>query len=769
MKKAKVLLLLCVSFAIMFLLSSTAFADAGLSVSVTPGVYPGKTVISWVCKTYALYGLNAQSYNINIDGEFVATVDKNTNSYSVVLIPGVHTATVTAKLSATASKSTTEEFYVSKSSNYKTVTYKVVDGDVTPGLQVAKHGDEIKISEIVPKKTGKYVFAGWATTKGASKAQYQPGDSYTDDKDITLYPVWRKYYISGSCGENVKYHLFSDGELSIDGYGAMNDYGKSDMPWYDYFDVIKKVTITGDVTSVGNYAFAYCSNLAEVVITDNVTKIGKYAFFKCYALEDVTFPGKLIEIDRDAFCDCTGLKEIILPDSVSEMDSYVFRNCSSLTKVKISKSMTYIPFDLFYDCSNLETVILPEGVTEIKAEAFYNCSSLKEISIPDSVINLNGDAIFYGCEALESVVIPSGTTQIGDECFYGCTSLNNVKIPETVTWIDDSAFENCTSFADITLPNDITYIGQSTFRNSGYYNNPDNWDGDILYYNYIMLDVNRSLSGECIIKPGTKVIPDNFLFSNCEQLTSVRFPFGLRNIGGTTFSKCTRLKEVCIPETVIAITENPFYQCDNLERIYYSGTLEQWKECCSVELDGVEIICNSNVYDVATPKANYENGEIEKNSLIELFSDTSGATVYYTTNGEMPTVNSEKYVNPILINDDVEIKAIAVKEGYKDSSVATFSFNVKKHSLINYEATYKKASTYYKVYIDSEKPIDNAFIHIGLFDSNGCFLSVVSEICEGDNYYIITVPLCTGADSIKTFIWTDDMQPMALSKKLKIN
>lgn len=48
----------------------------------------------------------------------------------------------------------------------------------------------------------------------------------------------------------------------------------------------------------------------------------------------------------------------------------------------------------------------------------------------------------------------------------------------------------------------------------------------------------------------------------------------------------------------------------------------------------------------------------------------SGATVYYTTNGENPTVASIQYVGPFDINETVTIKAIAIAEGRTQSSVA---------------------------------------------------------------------------------------------------
>ena len=49
----------------------------------------------------------------------------------------------------------------------------------------------------------------------------------------------------------------------------------------------------------------------------------------------------------------------------------------------------------------------------------------------------------------------------------------------------------------------------------------------------------------------------------------------------------------------------------------------------------------------------------------------SGATVYYTSNGDDPTDESTEYEEPFDITEDLTIKAIAVLDGYITSDVAT--------------------------------------------------------------------------------------------------
>lgn len=54
---------------------------------------------------------------------------------------------------------------------------------------------------------------------------------------------------------------------------------------------------------------------------------------------------------------------------------------------------------------------------------------------------------------------------------------------------------------------------------------------------------------------------------------------------------------------------------------------------------------------------------------------TSGATIYYTTNGNTPTTSSTLYSSPITLSGACTIKAIAVKSGMNNSSVASTAYS----------------------------------------------------------------------------------------------
>ncbi|MDE5606033.1 MAG: chitobiase/beta-hexosaminidase C-terminal domain-containing protein, partial [Bacteroidales bacterium] len=79
---------------------------------------------------------------------------------------------------------------------------------------------------------------------------------------------------------------------------------------------------------------------------------------------------------------------------------------------------------------------------------------------------------------------------------------------------------------------------------------------------------------------------------------------------------------------------------------------------------------------VAKPTFNPAAGEVEKGTKVTVACTTEGATIYYTVDGTEPTEKSTQYKEAIEINEDLTIKAIAVK-GDAKSEVAEAAYTVK--------------------------------------------------------------------------------------------
>ena len=309
-----------------------------------------------------------------------------------------------------------------------------------------------------------------------------------------------------------------------------------------------------------------------------VTQIFPEAFKKAPNLKEIIISNSVTSIGDDAFSGCTGLTSVTIPDSVTSIGKYAFRDCTGLTSVTIGNSVTSIGYEAFYGCTALTSITVDEDNTVYKSidGNLYSKDGTTLIqyaigktntsfTIPDSVTSI-GFSAFYKCTSLTSVAIPDSVTSIGSYAFSGCTGLTSVTIPDSVTRILDSAFEDCTGLTSVTIGNSVTSIGYYAFKNTGYYNNELNWENGVLYIGKYLIKANTSISGDYIVKFGTKIIAGN-AFRDCTSLTSITIPDSVTSIGDIAFYGCTGLTSVTIPDSVTSIGYAAFEGCTGLTSV----------------------------------------------------------------------------------------------------------------------------------------------------------------------------------------------------------
>ncbi|WP_422444910.1 glycoside hydrolase family 3 N-terminal domain-containing protein [Thermoanaerobacterium sp. DL9XJH110] len=94
-------------------------------------------------------------------------------------------------------------------------------------------------------------------------------------------------------------------------------------------------------------------------------------------------------------------------------------------------------------------------------------------------------------------------------------------------------------------------------------------------------------------------------------------------------------------------------------------------------VENSEIAVFKYTIKAATPTASVQPGAVQSGTQIELSCATEGAKIYYTLDGSEPDTTSKQYDgNPITINEDITIKAIAVKDGIESSEIATFVYTI---------------------------------------------------------------------------------------------
>lgn len=183
---------------------------------------------------------------------------------------------------------------------------------------------------------------------------------------------------SGGCGSAVTWsYNETSKKLTIEGTGAMSAYKSADeIPWADYRAEIETVEIKAGVTSIGNYAFYYCTALKNLIAKEAaITLIGDYAFWMCTALDAASFAGTVKTVGKSAFAYCTALKSIAF-SALESLGEAAFLGCTALTEVTLEGTLSRIESKTFMNCTSLSVVSYPDSVGKSIAEdTFKNCSA----------------------------------------------------------------------------------------------------------------------------------------------------------------------------------------------------------------------------------------------------------------------------------------------------------------------------------------------------------------------------------------------------------
>ena len=408
---------------------------------------------------------------------------------------------------------------------------------------------------------------------------------------------------------------------------------------------IKKVTVSGELRTVNEYAFKGL-DICEAIIEEGVSVIANSAFSGCSALTKLVIPESVTEIGANAFAYCTSLSELIIPGRITSIASGAFSNCDSIVSAVFENAEVIGGFEY---CDGLETVEVGAALHTVNSGAFFGCSSLKEIKLTADapaknvfLKNIKSNA-FGGCSALESVgsleklelleqgafnnctsfmsgkvLDISSLERIGERAFYGCP-IKNIVFSDALVSIAEKAFYNCTSLEGIIyLPPSILEVGDDVFNandnikvliesssditinNSWWYQNVEggNWHTGIkriyigAYFKTIENDDGKYIYTSDVLNLAYISIVD-FEPRESEEPIVLTVP---EKIGGKdvtridnyAFEGCDNIARIILPDTVYNIGDYAFYDCDELVRGHIDRIVQRIGDYAFAECEKLE-------------------------------------------------------------------------------------------------------------------------------------------------------------------------------------
>ena len=259
--------------------------------------------------------------------------------------------------------------------------------------------------------------------------------------------------------------------------------------------------VSKDYSNDYNIFDIFGSQVTEYIIGESVTSIGDYAFYYCSKLTSITIPNRVTSIGSSAFSGCSSLTSVTIHNSVTSIGDHAFLGCSSLTSIVIPESMTSIGTGTFHNCSSLTSITIPNSVTSIGDDAFSNCSSLTSVTIPNSVTSI-GYAAFLCCSSLTSITIPESVTSIGRSAFLGCTFLTSITCEaETPPTVDSGAFDG----VSISIPVYVPCGSENAYKAASGWNEFTNIQEPLAEYS-IEVNVNDNIMGSAKVDKNTACV-----------------------------------------------------------------------------------------------------------------------------------------------------------------------------------------------------------------------------------------------------------------------
>jgi len=132
-------------------------------------------------------------------------------------------------------------------------------------------------------------------------------------------------------------------------------------------------------------------------------------------------------------------------------------------------------------------------------------------------------------------------------------------------------------------------------------------------------------------------------------------------------------------------------------------------------------IVNPSAPVAATPTFSPAAGSYPSAQSVTISTTTSGATIYYTTDGSNPTTSSKVYSSPVSVSASETLSAIAVASGFANSAVGTASYTIGSGSGGSFASLCQSVfSTYSNLYETCLKANPAALSSIAGFISNFC-------------------------------------------------
>lgn len=583
---------------------------------------------------------------------------------------------------------------------------------------------------------------------------------------------------------------------------------------FDGCTALSTITLPDSLTSLGLCSFRNCNSLTAVTIPDNVAKINQSTFEGCSNLSEITLNENITLIEDSAFSGCI-FSSIVLPESLISIGNDAFKNCTELSYIHIPNFVTSIGSGSFAWNTKLEKISVADSLKNIGENAFASTNNLEvEIRNVDGVIIDN----LFKEQNIKVVNICNGIYEIGDYSFYNCPILTDVKFPKELTTLGDYSFAENTNISSLTITDKVTKIGLNAFLGCSLsieikYSTGEIASGLMKNQNVrsvIIDDGIKSIGNEafmnCINLQTAQLSQaitsiDERLFYGCIRLNKVFLSDDTSYIHEDAFYGCDNCTLYCADNDYVQeyADYNFIEYCNTAANFILTitpPTKLEYNVGDELELAGLQVSLVKDDDVIFIPSGYVVEGYDAKTSGKQTITVSyKGQSAQFTVNvnpkpyksinlippektkyflGETADYNGLKLI--ITLDDDeiIEVfpddKNITIT-GFDSSEVCenqiitvmygdyigSFEISINEVDLPLTTTTTKTTSTYTRFYVSLREELSKGQIWVGIYNDNGALESFTNAQCDGDNQYILTIPVATSSKKAKVFVWENNI------------
>lgn len=321
-----------------------------------------------------------------------------------------------------------------------------------------------------------------------------------------------------------------------------------------YGSGLEKITIPSSVKEIGEWSFAWLTNMTTVNIPDSVEKIGFSAYIYCKGVDTINIGSGVTTIGKDAFHTWD-----VDQGSAPTMNVRTEAAATALRRSGYGQEILLndVPYSGYNGVSFSDGTFsyMPISDTEVQVVAFNDKTGETEITLPDTVY-CEGDDRTYT------------VTSINARVFFQNQSILKLHLPDTITDLGERALDQMFNVTSFNVPKNLKNLG---YQAMGYLG----WDGNELGLTFEdeTLEIpgaieewgDNAFAGNqhktLILDEGITEI-GTAAFFGMYNLSSVTLPSTLKTIGANAFDNCKALTSIDIPAGVTSIGDAAFATSD---------------------------------------------------------------------------------------------------------------------------------------------------------------------------------------------------------------